>query len=316
MWTAAVPAQAGSTAAYVVAVKDGADPAAVAAANGVTPTMVFDAVGGFAANLTSKQVTRLRSHAAVDSVEADRIMVTIEPGPAAAIPPLLGPQVVRNPVRRIGGLESPTAKIDGIDERIDVDVAVIDDGVDAAHPDLNVAGVVNCVNPSHQTVDPGWHGTMIAGLVGAIDNEFGVAGVAPGARIWGIQSSNANGVLSLSRVLCGFEWVAAHADVIDVVNMSFGFYPTQTDDCVRPDRPGNRIGQRDLMHEELCILHGAGVTMVAAAGNDASDLFQSPAGYDDEVISVSAIGDSDGQPGGLGGGVSCASAHPRWRTVR
>ena len=299
IWTAAVPAQAGSSAAYVVAVKQGADPAAVAAANAVSPTMVFDAVGGFAANLTSKQVNRLRSNAAVESVELDAVVATIEPGKATPIPPP-PPQFVTSGVRRIGGLSSPTAKIDGIDERVDIDVAVIDDGVDAAHPDLNVAGVVNCVNPSHQTVDPGDHGTLVAGFVGAIDNGFGAVGVAPGARIWGVQASTPAGILTLSRVLCGFEWVAAHADVIDVVNMSFGFHPTETGDCVRPEQPGNRVGQRDLMHEGLCVLHRAGVTLVAAAGNDASDLFQTPAGFDDEVISVSAIGDNDGQPGGLG----------------
>ena len=146
---------------------------------------------------------------------------------------------------------------------------------------------------------------MVAGLVGAIDNEFGVAGVAPGARIWGVQSSNSNGILTFSRMLCGFEWVAADAHVIDVVNMSFGGQPTASGDCARPERPGNRMGQRDLMHEAICILHRAGVTLVAAAGNDATDVFQTPAGFDDEVISVSAIGDRDGQPGGLGGDVVC-----------
>ena len=81
IWTTAVPAQAGSSiAAYVIAVKEGADPAAVAAANGVSPTMVFDAIGGFAANLTRSQVNRLRADAAVESVEIDGIVATIAAG--------------------------------------------------------------------------------------------------------------------------------------------------------------------------------------------------------------------------------------------
>lgn len=84
IWTAAVPAQAATSEAYVVTVSEGVDPAAVAVANGVTQTMVFDAVGGFDADLTNKQVNRLRSDTAVDSVEIDGIVATIEPNEMAA----------------------------------------------------------------------------------------------------------------------------------------------------------------------------------------------------------------------------------------
>ena len=64
------------------------------------------------------------------------------------------PQFVTSGVRRIGGLESPTAKIDGIDERIDIDVAVLDGGVQPDHPDLNVVGGVDCVGTQERVGRP------------------------------------------------------------------------------------------------------------------------------------------------------------------
>ena len=53
-----------------------------------------------------------------------------------------------------------------------------------AHPDLNVAGGYNCAT-SDRTAwrDKNNHGTHVAGTIGALDNGFGVVGVAPGARV-------------------------------------------------------------------------------------------------------------------------------------
>lgn len=194
---------------------------------------------------------------------------------------------------------------------------MIDDGVDVDHPDLNVAGVANCVNPGSSEVDgdeldpragpsPGYHGTMIAGFIGAVDNAIGVVGVAPGARIWGIQASNANGVLTLSRVLCGPE-------------------------LGRRPRRHHRGGEHELRRrpEEDGALCGAGPDWAAqgsARSGARGDLRPRPGRYHagrrrrqpstdephdpaafPEVIGVSAIGDDDGQPGGLSPYVTCNS---------
>jgi subtilisin family serine protease len=59
-------------------------------------------------------------------------------------------------------------------------VAVVDSGIDATHPDLNVAGGVNCSN-GQSFEDAFGHGTMVAGIIGAKDYKFGVVGVVPGA---------------------------------------------------------------------------------------------------------------------------------------
>ena len=47
-------------------------------------------------------------------------------------------------VRRVFGPKSPIARIDGIDQRVDADVAIVDTGIDKNHGDLNVVGGVNC----------------------------------------------------------------------------------------------------------------------------------------------------------------------------
>jgi subtilisin family serine protease len=67
------------------------------------------------------------------------------------------------------------------------------------------------------------HATHVAGTIGAIDNERGVVGVAPGARIWGVDVFDQEGFTTLEALLCAADWVIAHADTIEVVNMSASF---------------------------------------------------------------------------------------------
>jgi subtilisin len=188
---------------------------------------------------------------------------------------------------------SPTAAIDGSDQRVDVDVAVIDTGVDLDHPDINVhrAGAKNCALLSLNADDDHGHDSHVAGTVGALDNSTGVVGVAPGARIWPVKVLNALGSGLNSDVICGIDYVAAHADEIEVANMSLGGSGSDDGNCGR--------SSGDAMHTAICSAVDAGVTFVVAAGNDSADAATStPAAYD-EVITVSALADFDGRSGGV-----------------
>ena len=265
----------------------------------MTPTEVYDALGGFAAALTQRQAQRLERNADVESVEPDRIVAFIEPS-ASVDPPPPSTQFVTSGIRRIGGLASPTARIDGVDERVDIDVAVLDSGVQRDHPDLNVVGGRNCLGSGDRSdwSDRDGHGTLAAGFIGAIDNSFGAVGVAPGARIWAIRIARPNGYIPMSAALCGLNWVVRHADVIEVANNSWsGSAGDRSAPCGhrRPDR----------LHEAVCRAVERGVTVVASAGNESEDAGTAPLGAYDEVITVSAIGDSDGRPGGLGVNPPC-----------
>jgi subtilisin family serine protease len=172
-----------------------------------------------------------------------------------------------------------------------VDVAVIDTGVDARHPDLNVVGGVNCIDKTGDQAalrDGVGHGTHVAGTIGARDNGMGVVGVAPGARIWSVKVLDDMGYGTWGSVLCGIDWVVAHADTIEVANMSLGGPGWET-----------ACYEDDPMHNAICF-GSKRVIFVVAAGNE-TDTIQthSPANYK-EAVTVSALADFDGQPGGAG----------------
>jgi subtilisin len=220
--------------------------------------------------------------------------------PAPTSPPASGsgtrppieqpPQALPTGIDRIDADGNSIAQIDGRDERIDVDVAVLDTGI-AAHPDLNVVGGVSCLGQS--SADDNGHGTHAAGTIGALDNGIGVVGVAPGARLWAIKVLDARGEGYWSSVICGLDWVYAKRSTIDVVNLSLGGEGRETT-CSDPADP---------LHGAICrVVNQAGIPVVAAAGNgdpgqDAATTV--PATYD-EVIAVSAFADTDGAPGRQG----------------
>ena len=200
-------------------------------------------------------------------------------------------QTIPTGVRRIFADTNPSIDIDGEDDfRVDVDVAVIDTGIDFEHPDLNVVGGVNCTEGSPRAAscldggdDDQYHGTHVAGTIGALDNDFGVVGVAPGARLYAVKVLNELGSGFSSWIIAGIDWVAANAKVIEVANMSLG-------------GPGYSDAEYDAIQGAV----DAGVAFAVAAGNEDDDAnLYSPAAFGN-VLTVSALADFDGAPGGLG----------------
>jgi subtilisin family serine protease len=174
---------------------------------------------------------------------------------------------------------------------VNVDVAVIDTGIDLTHPDLNVytAGAKNC-STGTSAGDGNGHGTHVSGTIGALDNGIGVVGMAPGARVWPVRVLNNQGSGTFSAIVCGIDYVTAHASQIEVASMSLGGGGSDDHNC------GNTNG--DAMHKAICSSVAAGVTYVVAAGNETDDAANHvPAAYD-EVITVSALADFNGVPGG------------------
>jgi subtilisin len=285
----------GATTDNIVLLRTGVNPAAHAHRLGIRPRFLYDAIGGYAGPMTDRQVSRLRSDSNVEAVERDQVVRYSEPSKVQAMgaPPLA--QYVSTGVRRVGGDVSPTAKIDGVDERIDIDVAVLDDGLDRDHPDLNVVGGKAC---NGQDFDDGSHGTFVGGLIGAIDNSDGVVGVAPGARLWGIRVlDRVTGTGNGAQIICGIDWVTARSDVIEVANMSLGGGHRRIGPC---DERRSRPNIRDAIHRAICRSVKKGVTYVVAAANESSDAAKTSPAQFPEVITASAMGDSDGQPGGVG----------------
>lgn len=259
------------------------------------------ALRGFAATIPDALLEAARQDQRVRYIVPDRVVRAFQKPPPGGGGTKNPRQQTPTGVNRIDADLNPTAKIDTIDERVNVDIAIIDTGVGIV-PDINLFKRVSCLNSfilgcvENSGTDGNGHGTHVAGTAGAIDNTTGVVGVAPGARIWAIQVLNAAGFGTDSDVIAGINYVAAHASEIEVANMSLGGAGSDDNNC--------GLTNNDPMHEAICNATALGVPFVVAAGNEGQNAANvTPAAYN-EVITVSALVDSDGQGGGLGAGTS------------
>ncbi len=259
---------------YIVVLKRGAAPgghaanqtraAEIARGFGLSADKTYgSALFGFAARIPEGRLNALKRDPRVAYVEADQVVS-------------IAAQTLPTGVRRIFANSNPNLAIDGKDgQRIDVDVAVIDTGIDLQHVDLNVYRSTNCSGGSSMRGK--------CGSGGDDDNGSGVVGVAPGARLWGVKVLSKSGSGYTSWIIAGIDYVTANAAQIEVANMSLGC------EC-----------QSAAQDEAIAKSVAAGVTYVVAAGNSDKDSATfSPANHPD-VITVSALADFDGEPGALG----------------
>lgn len=161
-------------------------------------------------------------------------------------------------------------------------VAVLDGGVNAANPDLaanlwtnpgeiagnNVDddnnGFIDDVNGADwierdgSPNDTGGHGSHVAGTIAAsAGNNFAASGVAPGARLMPLRFLDGNGAGTVADAIAGVDYAISHH--ADVINASWGgpdFSPPLRDAFARAG--------------------AAGITVVAAAGNDGVNNDASP----------------------------------------
>ncbi len=160
----------------------------------------------------------------------------------------------------------------------DVKIAVLDTGI-AEHDDLKVAGGVSIVteDPTMFSDDHG-HGTHVAGIIGAKDNNVGVVGVSPDASLYAVKVLNDTGKGRLSDVIKGIEW--AISNEMDIINLSLG------------------ASQHSFLFKEVVDrAYDNGILVVAAAGNNgnddgSSDTVEYPARYS-SAIAVAATDSSD-----------------------
>lgn len=201
------------------------------------------------------------------------------------------------------GIDRINAENNTLNTGAGVNVAVIDTGILSTHPDLSgkVVGGKNCTRASGGYTDQNGHGTHVAGTIAALNNTQGVVGVAPGVKLWSVRVLDRNGSGTWSSVICGLDFVTSKAPAkggpIQVANMSLGGGGISDNNC------GN--SNNDALHKAICRARDAGVTIVVAAGNSGVNAASFvPAAYDDAVITVSALADSDGKPNGVGSATS------------
>jgi serine protease AprX len=157
----------------------------------------------------------------------------------------------------------------------------ITDGVDVSS--LAAGGAART---SGQFLDGYGHGTFLASLIagGKVAGSDGRGvGVAPSARIVVVKVADAKGNTSLSQVLAGLDWVAAHAQAIQVVNLALAV-----------DRPTAPAYGADPLTAAVEHVRAAGVVVVAAAGNKAGQV--GDPGLDPQSLTVGAFTVDKGRP--------------------
>jgi len=277
---------------YIVVFERGV-PAGLAALDldinkGASVRRIFDrALSGVSADIPTARLNTVRRLPYVRAVYPDRIV--------RAADDALPTGVDRVDADRAWGGGGSADVAPGANGGEGVTVAVIDSGIDQDHPDLaaNIDASLsrNFVSDGGSSAwdDANGHGTHVAGTVAALDNGSGVIGVAPKAHVAAVRVLNDRGSGTWSSVIAGVDWVTQHAGQIQVANMSLSGSGDDDAGCAG-----------DPVHEAICNSVAAGVAYVVAAGNNGSNAAgRIPAAYD-EVITVSAFADSDGQAGGLG----------------
>ncbi len=273
---------------YIIVLKDSQDSEVTSVgltrSHGLVRGHVYGhALKGFAATIPANKLQAIKNDPRVEFVSEDRHVSIFA-------------QTVPNGIKRIGA-EKTSA---GTNKGAGINVAILDTGIDLRHPDLKVVGGKNCSTGRSYT-DGNGHGTHVAGTVAALDNSIGVVGVAPEAKLWAVRVLDNNGSGTWSSVICGIDFVTSKAPKnggpITVANMSLGGAGTRVGTC--------ETNNSDALYKAICKSRDAGVTYVVAAGNSgANSSTFVPAAYDDAVITVSALADSDGKSGGAGSSTS------------
>ena len=277
---AATPLFAQGTQEYIVEFQPGTSLATrgtVVATSGAAVQRTFASVGAATVRVPNEQaLAALQRNAAVRSVVPNRPMFAFQHAQGKGAKPGSGSQGQLTPagVTRVG---IAAAGSDGSG----VGVAVLDTGVDLSHPDLS--GTIDAYNAfGGSCQDDQGHGTHVAGIIAARDNAIDVVGVAPAATIFCVKVLDGAGNGSDDSVMAGLEWVYANRATIRVVNMSLG-------------RPGS-VDDNPPLRDLIALLNTAGISIIAAAGNDPSleASQQIPAAFPEvtAVASTTAVGGS------------------------
>jgi subtilisin len=103
-----------------------------------------------------------------------------------------------------------------------VKVAVLDTGADLNHDDLkaNLLPGINMINPKKSAQDDNGHGSHVAGTICALNNDLGVVGVAPKAKVVPVKVLDKKGSGDLAVVAKGIRWAVDQG--VDMITMSLG----------------------------------------------------------------------------------------------
>lgn len=141
-------------------------------------------------------------------------------------------------------------------------VAVVDTGIDLTHPDLvnKLVKGTNLIQPGTEPMDDNGHGTNVAGIIAAsVNNDKGIAGIAPNARIMPIKALEADGTGGEAKLSEGIRYAVDHGAKIVVLSLGLNKYS-------------------DSLSESVQYAEDHQVLLVAAVGNEGTSV-KYPAAY-------------------------------------
>ncbi|MBA7498362.1 hypothetical protein ES704_01097 [subsurface metagenome] len=230
----------------------------------------YHIVDAIAASIPDKAIDALQKNPNVRYVEPDGLVFALV-------------QILPWGVDRIDA-EVVHATENGGNKGTGISVAIIDTGI-ASHKDLYVADGESFVDYTSSYSDDNGHGTHVTGTVAAMDNDFGVVGVAPAADLYALKALDERGRGYVSDIVAAIEWAVDPNsdentdDRLDIINMSLGG------------------GASDTLEDACLSAYDEGLLLVAAAGNSGNppgigDNVGYPAAYE-SVIAVAATDQND-----------------------
>jgi subtilisin family serine protease len=157
-----------------------------------------------------------------------------------------------------------------------VRIAVVDTGIDYTSPEL--AGRVTLGPDFGQSdsdpMDTIGHGTSVASIAAAADDGTGMVGLCPHCSVIAVKVLR-DGADTVSKFTTaqGIVWAADHG--ADIINLSLG-------------GPDDDVAERDA----VAYAQSRGALVVAAAGNEGTNVPQFPAGYPG-VLAVASATDQE-----------------------
>ncbi len=180
-------------------------------------------------------------------------------------------------------------------------VAVVDSGVDPWHEELDgrILAGYDFIDDDEDPSDEYSHGTHVAGIIAAaMNNGFGGAGVAPGVSILPVRVLDGNGSGTSASVISGIDYAVDRGAQIINLSLSDSHYSF-------------------TLREAIERAYAAQVTVVAAMGNQSSNLRVYPAAFD-HVIAVAAVNRDGSRADFSNYGAWCDLAAPGmdiWSTI-
>lgn len=264
-------------------------------------------VNGATLKLTKEQVEKLKRKKEVAYVEQDRIVSFAPPCGTPRGGPCEDPAPEEPEEPGDGGdstQETPYGilRVNGVEAYTGTGVAwVIDSGIDLDHPDLNVDAsrafnAFTSGQDGNSADDGNGHGTHVAGTIAALNNNFGVVGVAPGATVIPVKVLDSRGSGSYSGVIAGVDHVGANGNSGDVANMSLGGPVSQALDDAVLAASSNGIkfslaaGNESTSATNSSPARVNGANIVTISAMDSSDRFASFSNYGNPPVDYAAPG--------------------------